>query len=60
MLKQGAGFIRQNVRELMKDVESEKRHKAIMTLAKKHNISYEDAQYRQSLRIAEALARKKA
>jgi len=59
MLKKGAGFIRQNVRELMKGVDTEKRHKAIVTLAQKHGITYEEAQYRQSLRIAESLARKK-
>jgi hypothetical protein len=50
--------IRGNVKELMGDVLSPIRHKAILTIAKKNNISYEEAQYKQSLRIAKSINRK--
>lgn len=58
-LAKGAGSIRKNVKELMSGVESPARHKAILTIAKKNNISYEDAQYKQAIRIAQSQARKK-
>lgn len=58
-LVKGPGSIRKNVIELMKGVESASRHKAILTIAKKYNISYEDAQFRQAQRIAQSQARKR-
>lgn len=59
MLGKGVNSIRKNVAELMSSVESQSRHKAIMTIAKNNNISYEDAQYKQAIRIAQSQARKK-
>jgi hypothetical protein len=50
--------IRNNVNELMSNVESPIRHKAIITLARKHNISYEEAQFRQALAISKSINRK--
>lgn len=58
-LAKGPNSIRRNVNELMKGVESSSRHKAIMTIAKKHNISYDDAMFQQAQRIAQSQARKK-
>jgi hypothetical protein len=57
-LVKGVGNIRQNVTTLMGPVKSASRKKAIMTLAKKHNISRSDAQFRQSVRIAQSVGRK--
>ena len=57
-LIKGKGSIRKNVTELMKGVESPARHKAIATIAKKNNISFQEAQYRQAIRIAQAQAKK--
>lgn len=47
-----------NYKELMTNVDSPARKKAIMTLAKKHNISFEAAKHRQALRIIQSKARK--
>jgi hypothetical protein len=58
-LATGPGSIRSNVNELMADVQSPARHKAIETIARNNNISYEDAQFRQAQRIAQSQARKK-
>ncbi len=58
-LSKGPKSINKNINELMKGVESPARHKAIMTIAKKHNISYDDAMLRQAKRIAEFQANKK-
>jgi hypothetical protein len=58
-LKKGQGTIRYNVQELMSKVQSPSRKKAIATIAKKHNISKEDAQWRQAIRISQSQARKK-
>lgn len=55
----GPSTIRRNVAALMQPPQSAPRKKAIITLAKKHNISRADAQFRQSLAIAKTLARKK-
>jgi len=59
MLAKGPKSINKNIKELMSGVKSEGRHKAIMTIAKKHNISYEDAQFRQAKKIALYQARKR-
>jgi vacuolar-type H+-ATPase subunit F/Vma7 len=58
-LLKGAQNMRSNIKELMSGVESQSRHKAILTIAKKNNISYEEAQMKQAIRIAQAQARKK-
>lgn len=58
-LLKGQGTIRQNVQELMNPVLSRPRKKAISTIAKKNNISREDAQYRQAVKIAISQSRKK-
>jgi hypothetical protein len=60
MLKKGPGSIRYNVNELTKNpIQSPARKKAIVTLAKKHNISLQEAQFRQAKTIAIAQARKR-
>lgn len=56
-LKTGTNSIRQNVRELMSSVDSPSRKKAIMTIAKKNNISYKEAQFKQAIAIAKTKAR---
>lgn len=58
-LLSGQGTIRRNVKELMRPALSQARKRAISTIAKKHNISRSDAQFRQSLAIAKSQARKK-
>lgn len=58
-LKKGVGTVRTNVATLMQPAQSPARKKAIITLAKKHNISRSDAQFRQSVAIAQSQARKK-
>ena len=59
MLKKGPQSMRANYKELMQNVESPAREKAILTIAKKHNISIKEAQHRQALRIIQSQARKK-
>lgn len=56
MLKKGTENMRTNYNELMANVDSPARRKAIMTIAKKHNISFEEAQHRQALRIIQSKA----
>lgn len=51
-LAKGEGSMQANMKELMSNIESAGRRKAIATLAKKHNISFSEAQYRQSQAIA--------
>lgn len=58
-LSKGKGSIRKNVTELMKPPQSAARKKAINTLAQKHNISLQEAQFRQARAIAIAQSRKK-
>ena len=58
-LDKGLNSIRKNVAELMQPVLSQARKKAILTIARKNNISLEEAQYKQALRIAQSQARKK-
>ncbi len=58
-LSKGPNSIRKNVAELMKGVQSSSREKAINTIMKKHNISREEAQFRQAKAIAVSQARKK-
>jgi hypothetical protein len=57
MLKNGPNSMRSNYKELMTNVESPARHKQILTIAKKHNISYEAAQYKQALAIIKSKAK---
>lgn len=56
-LLKGPGTIRQNVKELMNVPQSAARKKAILTIARKHNIPYAEAQYRQAVQIAKKQAR---
>jgi len=55
----GPGTVRANVAALMQPIKFAPRKKAIITLAKKHNISRADAQFKQSVAIARSQARKK-
>lgn len=57
-LKRGPNTIRQNVTELMSGIQSPARRKAIMTIAKRYNISPKEAQLRQALAISKSQARK--
>ena len=57
-LQSGPGTIKSNVSELMSKVQSPARKKAIVTLAKKHNISLKEAQFRQAKAIAVSQSRK--
>lgn len=57
-LKKGPGTIRSNVKELMGEVQSPARKKAISTIARKNNISREEAKFRQALKIAQVQAKK--
>lgn len=59
MLKPGIKNMKSNFNELMTNVNSASRHKAILTLAKKHNISYAEALKRQAIRIVQSQAVKK-
>ncbi len=59
MLKKGPGTVRSNVAQLMNPPKSQARKKAILTLSHKHNITRDAAQFRQSVAIARAQARKK-
>lgn len=43
----------------MKPVENPNRKRAILTIAKKNNISVQEAQYRQAYKIAQKQARQK-
>jgi len=58
-LKKGPGTMRGNVAALMQPARSPSRKKAIITIAKKNNISRSEAQWKQSVRIAQSQARKK-
>jgi hypothetical protein len=58
MLKKGTKNMQSNYNELMTNIDSPARKKAIMTLAKKHNITFEEAQHRQAIRIIQSQARK--
>ena len=58
-LSKGPGTIRKNVQELMNPPQSAARKKAILTIAKKHNIPRRDAQFRQAVKIAQVQARKR-
>lgn len=57
-LKSGINSIRTNVQSLMSPLIGRTRQKAIQTIARKNNISLEDAQYKQAIRIAQKQARK--
>ena len=57
-LQQGPGTIRANVSELMSSVKSQSRMKAIDTIARKNNISLEEAKFKQALAISKSQARK--
>lgn len=56
----GPGNVRKNVAELMNPAQSPARKKAIITIARKNNISRKDAQFKQALAIAQSAGRKKA
>lgn len=58
-LRKGPGSMRANVQELMRAPQSQARKKAILTIAKKHNITRQEAQFRQARAIAISQARKK-
>lgn len=58
-LKKGPGTIRANVAELMQPPQTAARKKAINTIARRNNISFEEAQYRQAVRISQSQARKR-
>lgn len=58
-LLKGPQSIRANVKELMNPVQSQSRKKAIQTIAKKNNISLQEAQFKQARAIAVSQARKK-
>lgn len=58
-LQKGLGTVRSNVSVLMQPPVSQARKKAISTIAKKNNISRQDAQFRQATRIAQTQARLK-
>ena len=51
--------IRGNVKELMGPVVSKSRKRAIQTIAKKNNMSPEDAKFKQAKAIALSIAKKK-
>ena len=51
--------IRGNVTELMGPVVSQTRKRAIATIAKKNNISQQEAQFRQAKKIAVSIYQKK-
>lgn len=57
-LDKGPGTIRKNVTELMGQVQSQSRKKAIDTIARKNNIPRKEAQFRQALAIAKTQASK--
>lgn len=58
-LNKGPASIRGNMKELMNTVENPARERAIRTIMKKHNISHQEAQYRQAIQIAKRQARTK-
>jgi hypothetical protein len=59
-LKPGKKNFNKNYQELATmPILSPARHKAILTLAKKHNISFQQAKQYQAQRISETLAKKK-
>lgn len=59
-LTKGPNTIRKNMAELVgQPVMSPARHKALLTIAKKHNITYDQAKYKQALAISKFQARKK-
>lgn len=58
-LLKGTGNIRKNVATLMQPPRSASRKKAILTIAKTHNISRKDAQFKQAVKIAQVHGRKK-
>ena len=59
-LTRGKNSFNKNYNELTtQPILSPARHKAILTLAKKHNISFQQAKQYQAQRIAQVLATKK-
>ena len=59
-LKSGVQNLRKNYNELTQgEVLSSSREKAILTIAKARNISYDEAKHVQALAISKSLARKK-
>lgn len=58
-LKKGKNSIRANVAELMNPVQSSSRRKAIATIARKNNITLQEAQFRQALAISRRQAKRR-
>jgi hypothetical protein len=58
-LLKGTGNVRANVTTLMAPARSPSRKKAIITIAKKNNISRSDAQFKQAVAIAKRVGRLK-
>lgn len=58
MLKKGPENMQSNYNELMTNVDSPARRRAIETIAKKNNISFAEAQHRQALHIIQSQAKK--
>jgi hypothetical protein len=58
-LKKGLKNANKNFAELMGGVESSSRHKAILTIAKRKRISYNQAKEYQANKIVQSLAFKK-
>ncbi len=57
-LKNGPNAMRSNYNELMANVDSPARHKQIMSIAKKHNITYDAAKHKQALAIIKSKAQR--
>jgi len=58
-LYKGPNSVRKNMAELTQGKVGATRQKAIATIAKKNNISREEARFKQALAIAKSQARKK-
>lgn len=59
LLQKGLGTIRKNVTELMSGRVGKTRQRAIVSIAKKNNISRQEARFRQAKAIAISQARKR-
>ena len=58
-LAKGVGTIRGNVQKLMQPAKNKARKRAILSIARKNNITPAEAQFRQALAIARKQARAK-
>ncbi len=57
-LKRGLGTIRSNVTKLMTGPVGQTRQRAIATLAKRRNMTLDEARFHQAVRISQTQARK--